>query len=136
MPAVRGGGSDHVEVEVERQPAGAQPVAQPVQIVQARRRPQPADVVVSVPVVEGAQHVDEAPHLGHRLPSAVDHAGQHGMGRVVVGQGAADGAGLHDEQADVVPDGVVQFPGDPHAFGQHGLVGQQQSFPLRLLGPL
>ena len=45
------------------------------------------------------------------------------MGRVVVGQGAAYGAGLHDEQADVVADGVVQFPGDPHAFGQNGLVG-------------
>ena len=50
-------------------------------------------------------------------------------------EGRLDRPGLHDQQADVVPDRVVQFPGDPDPFVENRLGGQQLAVRRRPARP-
>ena len=59
-----------------------------------------------------AQQPQRAVHLAHRA-AAEGRDGVRGLAHALVAGGRAQGLRLDDHQAHVVPDGVVQLPGDP-----------------------
>jgi hypothetical protein len=85
------------------------------ELVQAGQRGQAG------PLVPGAQHAEQAAHLGERLAPGVRDRGQRLGHPIRVGaQHVARPVGLHHHHADVVRDHVVQLAGDPGPLGGRG----------------
>ena len=83
----------------------------------------------------GAQHAEEAAHLGQGLAGGRLDGGEVGRLRGVLGtEAAAHGLGLDGHHADRVGHDVVQLAGDPGAFLGGRLRGLELAVALELLG--
>ena len=85
--------------------------------------------------VAAAQQLQRAVHLGHRRAAQVGDA----VGRrahPLVARGGAERLRLHDDQADVVGDDVVQFLRDPHALLGDRTLREQLALAVQQLGAL
>jgi len=106
-----------VDGQVHRQAGGPDTGRQDVQVSDARLRGEPG-LLVRV-----AQDAEQAAGLGLGLPGAVLDLLQGlrvGPGWLSRCPGAAR---LQHDDAEMVSDDVVQFPGDPGPFGRRGLLG-------------
>jgi hypothetical protein len=86
-------------------------------------------------VLAGAQQLERAVHLGHRLPAEVGDP-RRGLGDALVGHGRAQRLRLDDDQAHVVRDDVVELLGDPHPLLRDRPLGEQLALAVQPLGAL
>ncbi len=84
-------------------------------------------------LAQGAQH---GAQLGHGLAASLYHGVEDLTALVTGGQGLAYGAGLDDQEADVMGDHIVQLPGYAHPFFGHGPSGVVVALAVGLLGPV
>ena len=103
-----------VDDQVHRQAGRADAVGQRGQVAEAGLRGEPGLLV------RFAQDAQQAAHLGQRLPPGVLDLFQGRRGRAP--RRPCPG-GLQDDHAEVMGDDIVQFAGDPGAFGGDGLLG-------------
>jgi hypothetical protein len=68
-----------------------------------------------------AQHAEQPPHLGQRLPGHLAQRAELGAGRFRhLAEPVGRGLGLDRDQRQVMGDHIVQFPGDPGPLLEHG----------------
>ena len=116
-----------LDAQVDGETGGAHLVGQVAEPGDAGKRMECGTIAVV------AQDTDEAAQLGQGRPTRLLDGRQRLPGVRPVGrQGEPLGPGLQDEQAQVVPDDVVQVAGDPRALVGGRVPGGLRAFPFQL----